>query len=57
MRLVGTSEETIVREAGRLLDNEDERRRMSRVHNPYGDGEASRRIADAITAFRKVPTL
>jgi UDP-N-acetylglucosamine 2-epimerase (non-hydrolysing) len=57
VRLVGTSEETIVREAGRLLDNEDERRRMSRVHNPYGDGEASRRIADAITAFRKVPTL
>ena len=25
---------------------------MSRVHNPYGDGQASRRIADAIAAFR-----
>jgi UDP-N-acetylglucosamine 2-epimerase (non-hydrolysing) len=48
VRLVGTSEETIVREASRLLDNEEERRRMSRVHNPYGDGQASRKIADAI---------
>ena len=25
---------------------------MSRVHNPYGDGQASRRIADAIAGFR-----
>ncbi len=24
---------------------------MSRVHNPYGDGQASRRIADAIAAY------
>jgi UDP-N-acetylglucosamine 2-epimerase (non-hydrolysing) len=51
VKLVGTNEESIVREATLLLDNEDERRRMSRVHNPYGDGHASRRIADAITAF------
>jgi UDP-N-acetylglucosamine 2-epimerase (non-hydrolysing) len=50
VRLVGTSEETIVREASLLLDSEPERRRMSRVHNPYGDGQASRRIADAIAA-------
>ncbi|HEY1494931.1 MAG TPA: UDP-N-acetylglucosamine 2-epimerase (non-hydrolyzing), partial [Candidatus Solibacter sp.] len=50
VRLVGTSEETIVREAFLLLDSEPERRRMSRVHNPYGDGQASRRIADAIAA-------
>ncbi|MCU1233634.1 MAG: UDP-N-Acetylglucosamine 2-epimerase [Candidatus Solibacter sp.] len=52
VRLVGTDEETIVREASRLLDSEEERRAMSRVHNPYGDGQASRRIADAITAWR-----
>jgi UDP-N-acetylglucosamine 2-epimerase len=26
---------------------------MSRVHNPYGDGQASRRIADAIAGFRQ----
>jgi UDP-N-acetylglucosamine 2-epimerase (non-hydrolysing) len=53
VRLVGTNEETIVREASLLLDSEEERRRMSRVHNPYGDGQASRRIADAIAAFQK----
>jgi UDP-N-acetylglucosamine 2-epimerase (non-hydrolysing) len=35
-----------------LLDSEEERRRMSRVHNPYGDGQASRRIADAIAKFQ-----
>jgi UDP-N-acetylglucosamine 2-epimerase (non-hydrolysing) len=54
VKLVGTDEECIVREATRLLDDEAERLRMSRVHNPYGDGHASRRIADAITAFRQV---
>jgi UDP-N-acetylglucosamine 2-epimerase (non-hydrolysing) len=54
VKLVGTDEESIVREATLLLDNADERRRMSRVHNPYGDGQASRRIADAITAFRQL---
>jgi UDP-N-acetylglucosamine 2-epimerase (non-hydrolysing) len=53
VKLVGTDEDRIVQEASLLLDNEDERRRMSRVHNPYGDGHASRRIADAITVFRQ----
>jgi UDP-N-acetylglucosamine 2-epimerase (non-hydrolysing) len=53
VRLVGTDPEAIVREASSLLDDEEERRRMSRVHNPYGDGQASRRIADAIAAFSR----
>jgi UDP-N-acetylglucosamine 2-epimerase (non-hydrolysing) len=48
VRLVGTNVETIVAEASRLLDSESERTRMSRIHNPYGDGNASRYIADAI---------
>ncbi len=52
VRLVGTDEEKIVSEASLLLDNEEESRRRSRVHNPYGDGQASRRIADAIAGFR-----
>lgn len=52
VKLVGTDEEKIVREAALLLDHEDERQRMSRIHNPYGDGQASRRIADAIACFR-----
>ena len=53
VKLVGTDEEMIVSQASLLLDNAEERQRMSRVHNPYGDGEASRRIADAIAGFRK----
>jgi UDP-N-acetylglucosamine 2-epimerase (non-hydrolysing) len=48
VRLVGTDEEKILAEASRLLDDPGERARMSRVHNPYGDGQASRRIAAAI---------
>jgi UDP-N-acetylglucosamine 2-epimerase (non-hydrolysing) len=54
VRLVGTDEEQIVSQASLLLDDAGERGRMSRVHNPYGDGQASRRIADAIAAFRPV---
>jgi UDP-N-acetylglucosamine 2-epimerase (non-hydrolysing) len=53
VKLVGTDEERIVSEACLLLDNAEERKRMSRVHNPYGDGQASRRIADAIAGFRQ----
>ena len=37
-------EERIVAEATRLLDDPIEYARMTRVHNPYGDGQASRRI-------------
>jgi UDP-N-acetylglucosamine 2-epimerase (non-hydrolysing) len=35
-----------------LLDDGEAYRRMSRVANPYGDGEASRRIADRLAAER-----
>jgi UDP-N-acetylglucosamine 2-epimerase (non-hydrolysing) len=48
VKLVGTDEEKIVSQACLLLDHEEERQRMSRVHNPYGDGQASRRIADVL---------
>lgn len=45
VKLVGTDEARILQEAARLLDDEDEYRRMSCAHNPYGDGHACRRIA------------
>jgi UDP-N-acetylglucosamine 2-epimerase (non-hydrolysing) len=48
VKLVGTDEDRIVAEAGRLLDDPKEYARMQRVHNPYGDGFASQRIAEAI---------
>jgi UDP-N-acetylglucosamine 2-epimerase (non-hydrolysing) len=51
VKLVGTNRRTIVREASRLLDDEAERLRMSRVHNPYGDGLASGRISDVIRSY------
>jgi UDP-N-acetylglucosamine 2-epimerase (non-hydrolysing) len=51
VRLVGSDPGLIEREAVRLLDDPAERQRMSRIHNPYGDGNASRRIADVIAAF------
>ncbi len=50
-RLVGTDTEAIVREANLLLDDSSEYERRSRMYNPYGDGRASKRIADAIAAY------
>jgi UDP-N-acetylglucosamine 2-epimerase (non-hydrolysing) len=47
-RLAGTGEARIVSEVARLLDDSAAREAMSRVHNPYGDGHAGERIADAV---------
>ena len=48
VRLVGTDEGRVYREAKRLLTDESAYMRMSGACNPYGDGEASRRIIGAI---------
>jgi UDP-N-acetylglucosamine 2-epimerase (non-hydrolysing) len=45
VKLVGTSKETIVSETQRLLDDSETYEKMSRAHNPYGDGKAAQRIA------------
>lgn len=45
-RLVGTDPERIIREASRLLESTSARRSMMRQRNPFGDGQAARRIAD-----------
>jgi UDP-N-acetylglucosamine 2-epimerase (non-hydrolysing) len=55
VRLVGTDAGRIVYEAGRLLDDEAETRRMARIHNPYGDGQASGRIRQAVGAYFGIP--
>ena len=47
-RLVGTDEERIFAESALLLSDASARRRMSRAGNPYGDGRAADRIADAL---------
>jgi UDP-N-acetylglucosamine 2-epimerase (non-hydrolysing) len=45
--LTGTDEDKIVGQVARLLDNPDAREAMARIHNPYGDGRASRLIAES----------
>lgn len=49
LRLVGTEEEVIYREFSRLLDDTKEYEAMSHASNPYGDGHASRRIAEILS--------
>ena len=46
--LVGTNEDLIVSKALDLLNNEDKFIIMSKLHNPYGDGLASKRIVNFI---------
>lgn len=50
-RLVGTDPERILAEARLLLEDEAEYERRSRIHNPYGDGRASGRIARAVQNY------
>ncbi len=46
--IVGTSRERIVEEASRLLSNGAAYRAMADAENPYGDGRAAQRIAEAL---------
>ena len=48
LKLVGTDTDVIYQETLRLLTDSAEYDRMSKASNPYGDGHASERIADAI---------
>lgn len=48
VKLVGSDPGRIVSETARLLDDPSEHLRMARAVNPYGDGRAAGRIADAL---------
>jgi len=48
LRLVGTEEESIYHSFTELLTNQEVYEIMSQASNPYGDGFASRRIADVL---------
>lgn len=48
LKLVGTEEETIYNSFKELLENPEVYHSMSTASNPYGDGKASRRIADIL---------
>ncbi|ALU39665.1 UDP-N-acetyl glucosamine 2-epimerase [Kocuria flava] len=48
VKLVGTDEETIVREVSTLITDQAEYSRMARALNPYGDGRAAERTVRAL---------
>jgi UDP-N-acetylglucosamine 2-epimerase (non-hydrolysing) len=48
VRLVGANRERIVTEVSDLLTDPACYERMSRAHNPYGDGQAARRIIESL---------
>jgi UDP-N-acetylglucosamine 2-epimerase (non-hydrolysing) len=53
VKLVGTSVERITAELSELLTSEVAYAAMSFAHNPYGDGEASKRICDSLYSISK----
>ena len=48
VKLVGPNYESIVKEAQRLLDDDDAYRSMARGVSPYGDGRAAERIVKVL---------
>lgn len=55
VKLIGPHYERILLETRRLLNDESAYQSMSRASNPYGDGQASKRILDALRQFRQNP--
>lgn len=51
LKLTGTEEEDVYREAELLLTNQPLYQQMSETANPYGDGKASKRICDNIKYY------
>lgn len=53
LRLAGTNEQTVYELTHKLLTDPVEHENMSKASNPYGDGNASKRIAEAIQYYFK----
>jgi UDP-N-acetylglucosamine 2-epimerase (non-hydrolysing) len=51
--LVGTNKDKIVSECLRLLNDSNKYKKMSALHNPYGDGKACKRIVEHIISLNK----
>jgi UDP-N-acetylglucosamine 2-epimerase (non-hydrolysing) len=51
VKLVGADEHRLLAEANLLLDHRELYEGMARIHNPYGDGRASTRIAALVHSF------
>ena len=54
--LIGTDEETIVKEVDRLLNQQDAFDAMANAVNPYGDGQAAERTVAAVAQLLGVGT-
>ena len=52
-KLIGTDKQRIISEVFNLLDDDASYSAMARAHNPFGDGYASRRIADIVWNARR----
>jgi UDP-N-acetylglucosamine 2-epimerase (non-hydrolysing) len=50
VKLVGTNKESIVKEILHLINNPKDYEAMTRLHNPYGDGLAAKRILKLLLA-------
>ena len=48
VKLVGTDTELIIKEAQKLIDNEESYALMSKASNPYGDGHACKKVINFI---------
>jgi UDP-N-acetylglucosamine 2-epimerase (non-hydrolysing) len=46
VKLVGTDTQLIIKEAQKLIDAKIAYEKMSKAHNPYGDGKACEKIVE-----------
>jgi UDP-N-acetylglucosamine 2-epimerase (non-hydrolysing) len=54
LKVIGTQEDIIYKEASILLDNKDEYSRMANAVNPFGDGFAAQRIVKSLLYYFKL---
>jgi len=52
VKLVGTNSQKIIQEAQKLLDDNKEYEKMSKSHNPYGNGQACEKIVKFIKGIK-----
>ena len=52
VRLVGVNENRITKNIRELLENEQSYQKMSKAHNPYGDGKACERIIAVLKEYK-----
>ena len=48
VKLVGSDQSNIIKEVQKLLNDDSEYQKMSKAHNPYGDGNTSEKILNIL---------